>query len=232
MPQKPTQKKPRFKSNICKPCWELRYCPYGPLVEFFPLSPETTSVRRIRRIYKEVLAGFAAGENKTEHEIWSEVDRLLYARPGNWEYIKQFQTAELACNVFGHICPVFLASEGATETREGRSFSRNIPRDVMLKVIRRDGQVCQKCHKAVPDNEVEFDHLIPFSRGGPIAADNIRLLCRACNRGKGDSLTEILTDPKQPFVPMRRRRPTGVIVIEPAPAPKKRGRRATRKRSH
>jgi len=21
----------------CKPCWELKYCPYGPLVEFFPL---------------------------------------------------------------------------------------------------------------------------------------------------------------------------------------------------
>ena len=23
--------------NVCKPCWELKYCPYGPLVEDFPL---------------------------------------------------------------------------------------------------------------------------------------------------------------------------------------------------
>src|SRR4030081_316614 len=25
----------------CKPCWELKYCPYGPLVEDFPLPPPT-----------------------------------------------------------------------------------------------------------------------------------------------------------------------------------------------
>ena len=25
--------------RVCKPCWELRYCPYGPLVEQSPLLP-------------------------------------------------------------------------------------------------------------------------------------------------------------------------------------------------
>lgn len=222
MTRKVAAKKPRFRSNVCKPCWELKYCPYGPLVEFFPLSPEMTSVRRIRRIYREVLDGFSAGANKTEDEIWSEVDRLLFARPGNWEYIKQFQSEELACTVFGHICPVFLTSEGATETREGRPFTRSIPRGIMLKVIRRDGQICQKCHRAVPDNEVEFDHVIPFSRGGPVTADNLRLLCRSCNREKGDSLNDILWNAQEPLVPLKRRRPEGVVVVEPAPKQKKR----------
>ena len=23
---------------ICKPCWDLKYCPYGPLVEQFPMT--------------------------------------------------------------------------------------------------------------------------------------------------------------------------------------------------
>ena len=23
---------------VCKPCWEIKYCPYGPLVEQFPLK--------------------------------------------------------------------------------------------------------------------------------------------------------------------------------------------------
>jgi HNH endonuclease len=27
--------------TICKPCWELNYCPYGPLVEQFPLPYKT-----------------------------------------------------------------------------------------------------------------------------------------------------------------------------------------------
>jgi hypothetical protein len=25
--------------RVCKPCWELKYCRYGPLVENFPLPP-------------------------------------------------------------------------------------------------------------------------------------------------------------------------------------------------
>jgi hypothetical protein len=27
------------KTRVCKPCWELKYCPYGPLVEQSPLLP-------------------------------------------------------------------------------------------------------------------------------------------------------------------------------------------------
>ena len=27
--------------NVCKPCWELKYCPYGPVVEQFPLLGPT-----------------------------------------------------------------------------------------------------------------------------------------------------------------------------------------------
>ena len=26
-------------ARLCKPCWELQYCPYGPVVEDFPLLP-------------------------------------------------------------------------------------------------------------------------------------------------------------------------------------------------
>src|SRR5688500_13415874 len=29
----------RRTRTVCKPCWELKYCPYGPLVEDFPLPP-------------------------------------------------------------------------------------------------------------------------------------------------------------------------------------------------
>jgi hypothetical protein len=27
--------------HVCKPCWELKYCPYGPLIEDFPLLGPT-----------------------------------------------------------------------------------------------------------------------------------------------------------------------------------------------
>jgi 5-methylcytosine-specific restriction endonuclease McrA len=64
----------------------------------------------------------------------------------------------------------------------------------MLKVVRRDGQICRACHKNVPDNEIEFDHVIPNARGGPTTPENLRILCRGCNRQKSEALKEILAD--------------------------------------
>lgn len=99
---------------------------------------------------------------------------------------------EASCRVFGHVCPVFLVAEPLTETKERRNHNRLISRDVMLKVVRRDGQICQKCNKPVFDNEVEFDHIIPFSRGGKSTMENLRLIHKNCNRKKSNSLKEIL----------------------------------------
>ena len=87
---------------------------------------------------------------------------FLYSEPSRWKWIKQYQTEELSCDVFGHVCPVFFVAEPLTETREGRKTARSIPREIMLKVVRRDGQICQRCYQPVPDDQVEFDHIIPF----------------------------------------------------------------------
>ena len=58
--------------------------------------------------------------------------------------------------------------------------------------IVRDNHICQICYKYVPDTEVEFDHIIPYSNGGPTTVENIRLLCRSCNRIKSDALDELI----------------------------------------
>ena len=94
--------------------------------------------------------------------------------------------------VFGHICPVFFTAEPFTETKQERQVGRHIPRDVMLKVVRRDGQVCAECRINVPDSEVQFDDLIPVARGGPTTAENLRVLCRPCNRRKRDDAPPIV----------------------------------------
>ncbi|BAS26819.1 hypothetical protein LIP_0962 [Limnochorda pilosa] len=73
-------------------------------------------------------------------------------------------------------------------------MSRAIPHEVMLKVVRRDGQICQICHQPVPDNQVEFDHIIPWSRGGPTTPENLRLVHSECNRRKRDALDELLAE--------------------------------------
>ena len=180
------------KNSVCKPCWELSYCPYGYLVEWFPLPSPENNLPKIEKLYGECLQQFANGEFKTEEEILSAIDRLLYLSPITHEYIMQYDPKEVSCEIFGHTCPVFINQSGATETKESRRQGRYLPRDVMLKVVRRDNQFCQVCHQHVRDDEIEFDHIIPYSKGGPTTVANIRLLCRSCNRKKSNSLGELL----------------------------------------
>jgi 5-methylcytosine-specific restriction endonuclease McrA len=62
----------------------------------------------------------------------------------------------------------------------------------MFKVARRDDYKCQLSFKPVRDDEIEFDHVIPVAKGGPTTVANIRLLCRDCNRTKGDSTKDLV----------------------------------------
>lgn len=121
---------------VCKPCWEIKYCPYGPLVEEFPLQ-----------------------ENRDER----------------------------SCRIFGHDCPVFYVAEPLTETKELRRISRQIPRVTQFRVMKRENQICNSCGKSVKDEDIEFDHIIPWSKGGPSEESNIRLLCSTCNKKRGNS---------------------------------------------
>lgn len=56
-----------------------------------------------------------------------------------------------------------------------------IPEDVRIFVWQRD---CGKCVKCGADKLLEFDHIIPVSKGGSNTARNIQLLCEQCNREK------------------------------------------------
>jgi hypothetical protein len=161
-------KKPRY--DVCKPCWELKYCPYGPLVEQFPLpysGRSSASMESIEEKYHSYLSDSAEGRYKSEDEILRMVEILLFYRPWAWESIEGYDTSEMECFAFGHVCPVFFMAESETETKETRRRGRYIPRGIMLKVVRRDGQICQDCGKHVLDQELEFDHIIPHSKGGP-----------------------------------------------------------------
>jgi len=58
----------------------------------------------------------------------------------------------------------------------------NIPESVRIIVWKRDGGKCSKCGSR---ENLEYDHIIPISKGGNNTARNIELLCEKCNRAKG-----------------------------------------------
>ena len=60
-----------------------------------------------------------------------------------------------------------------------------IPSSVRQEVWRRDGGVCVKCGSR---RNLEYDHIVPVSKGGSNTVRNIELLCEACNRSKSASI--------------------------------------------
>ena len=60
-----------------------------------------------------------------------------------------------------------------------------ISQNVKDKVWRRDGGKCVECGS---NEKIEFDHIIPFSKGGTDTYRNLRILCEKCNRSKSDKI--------------------------------------------
>lgn len=46
---------------------------------------------------------------------------------------------------------------------------------------------CPVCGKTFKIEEMEADHIVPWSKGGQTAIENCQMLCKACNRKKGNS---------------------------------------------
>lgn len=70
--------------------------------------------------------------------------------------------------------------------------SRHISQKTRIAVWNRDGGCCVWCKSA---ENVEYDHVIPVSKGGESTEENLQLLCRACNRKKR---TRVVATPAQP----------------------------------
>lgn len=177
-------KKRVFRAR-CKPCWELKYCPYGPLVEQFPL-PRGTRAQAIEHndFLKRQLAAKAYDPVHTKMFTAQvkEFDPLKYpvGIPEEEEFMR--------CRIFGHYCPSFFSSEPFTETSDYRNATTSVSFQAKLRVARRDNYMCQECGDSLRENEMEFDHRIPRALGGTSEEHNLRVTCLKCNRKKGKKL--------------------------------------------
>lgn len=74
--------------------------------------------------------------------------------------------------------------------KAGRHRAPKTPRPYISVHVRRavrarDNDACVKCGAT---DDLAFDHIHPFSRGGPGTVDNLQLLCRTCNSRKGSKV--------------------------------------------
>jgi 5-methylcytosine-specific restriction endonuclease McrA len=64
------------------------------------------------------------------------------------------------------------------------SQSRYVSQTTKKIVYNRDGGICQCCGSS---QDLEYDHIVPYSCGGSSEVSNIQLLCFSCNRSKSNS---------------------------------------------
>lgn len=60
-----------------------------------------------------------------------------------------------------------------------------IPREVVDAVYKRDGGRCVYCGSV---ENLQLDHIIPFSKGGATTLENLQLLCQKCNLEKSNHI--------------------------------------------
>lgn len=118
--------------------------------------------------------------------IYSNVtDRLLtdngYGDRDHW-YIKASLLNEI--DYMLDFLEVFLEEDYMPveeDTTDAEKPNRHIPKEVKVSVWRRDKGQCVQCSSK---EKLEYDHIIPVSKGGSNTERNIQLLCEKCNRQK------------------------------------------------
>ena len=119
-------------------------------------------------VYRDDLYSFDSLDGNTEEEQKLLIKQYYFKKE------KQFERLQKEIRLFEKI--------EAMEVQESRE---PIPEDVRFAVWRRDGGKCVRCGSK---KTLEFDHIIPFSKGGSNTERNIQLLCEKCNREKSNKI--------------------------------------------
>jgi len=136
---------------------------------------------------------FEAAEKFKHGEAQAELVKVYEkVRPGIWTYNGYFRLVDAWQEVVG-TRKVFKfrleVVEGISESKandEDKEYPRMIPTPVKVEVWKRDKGRCTKCGS---QQDLHFDHVIPYSKGGSsLSADNIQLLCSKCNIAKRDRI--------------------------------------------
>lgn len=82
------------------------------------------------------------------------------------------------------IIPYLLSGRGVNDERylSIRAFTKN----QKARAYKRQNGICPVCGKHFEIEQMEADHITPWSQGGHTTDDNLQMLCRDCNRRKSD----------------------------------------------
>ncbi len=167
----------KSRGKVYKPCWDLRYCPYGVLVELFPLLLQVTRTQAIARnehLKRSLKDGLYS--EKMAPIFQSEVDTFnLLDYPETEEEIR-FKNE--SCKHFGHICPVFFTGEFLENSEELLRQRADITvlekNEAAAKNVSLSSYECQECGTTLEDYEVGFER--------ELKSGKVVVRCESCGR--------------------------------------------------
>lgn len=154
-------------------------------------QPYKTSSGRLTQNGKFFEAAISNKKSNSEPELVKVYEKI---RTGIWIYNGKFQLID-AWEETSNNRTVFkfkLVPTANIDNKDKRSVNKNnlstriIPTPVKLEVWKRDQGKCVLCGSK---ENLHFDHIIPYSKGGSsLVAENIQLLCAKHNLEKRDKI--------------------------------------------
>ena len=116
--------------------------------------------------------------------IWSGIYLVFGV---TWLLIKIVPLWIWAIIITFNVVVIFLKKERESRIYNNLYFppGRYLSPKVRHKVWHRDHGRCVECGS---QNNLQFDYIIPFSKGGSNAAENIQILCESCNKKKSNKI--------------------------------------------
>jgi hypothetical protein len=141
-------------------------------------------------LFYEVAKTYKNGEVKPELvKVYEKIHSGIWAYNGMFKLVDAWQEASKNRTVFKFKLQLIENIYNDDKTYKiitDLTHDRMIPSQVKLEVWKRDKGRCVKCGSA--DN-LHFDHIIPFSKGGSsLVKENIQLLCARHNIEKRDKI--------------------------------------------
>ena len=121
--------------------------------------------------------------NAAKIQVYRKIKPGVWVDMGFYDLMDGYQRNDGNRNVFKFLLNPIFDFDSDGEDFQDIVHDRQIPGDVQREVYERDKGQCTKCGST---ENLHFDHIIPFSKGGSSkTASNIKLLCAKHNLKKG-----------------------------------------------
>ncbi len=153
-------------------------------------QPERTAGGRLTENGKFHQAAQAAKTNQSAPErvrVYEKIQKGIWSYNGVFHLVDSWRERDEHRDVFKFKLIAVQGDEDFSKpVRTDLEHRRIIPTWVKLDVWKRDGGKCVQCGAT---NELHYDHILPYSKGGTsITPENVQLLCARHNLQKSDKI--------------------------------------------